>query len=105
MNKIGFDLAQFGNDENLYITKSGNSNIWLDSIENTLGLRDEYDLEDLMKKYLDDETLSKVTFDSESSWFVVIVKVEFENQAEAIVKKFNDALKQAIITKIEEILL
>ena len=105
MNKIGFDLAQFGNDENLYITKSGNSDVWYDKIERPFDLRDEYDLEDLIKGYLDKETLSKITFDSESSWFVVIVKVEFENQAEAIVRKFNEALKQAITNKIEEILL
>lgn len=93
--KIGFGIGEYAGEPML--DRMGKSKEWQAFFDLT-GLDGNYDLEDLLKNRLSDEDEKVLIFDSESSWFVVVIKDRF--RAQEICDKANKILKEVLAESI-----
>lgn len=93
--KIGFAIGEYAGEPML--DRRGESKEWEAFFELT-GLDGNYDLEDLLKNRLPDEDTDVMIFDSESSWFVVVIKDRF--RAQEICNRANNVLRGVLAESI-----
>lgn len=93
--KIGFTLGTY--DGSPMLDRTGKSDAWQAFFELT-GIDGNYEIEDLLKQRLSDEDKKILIFDSESSWFVVVIRDRF--MAQEICDKANRILKEVLAESI-----